>query len=43
LESEPAAVESGVEGALAGGLRTPDLGGDAGTEEATRTVLENVK
>ncbi|MGO9761193.1 MAG: 3-isopropylmalate dehydrogenase [Solirubrobacteraceae bacterium] len=43
LESEAAAVESGVEGALAGGLRTPDLGGAAGTEETTRTVLENVK
>jgi 3-isopropylmalate dehydrogenase len=43
LESEAAAVESGVEGALAAGLRTPDLGGSAGTEEATRTVLENVK
>jgi 3-isopropylmalate dehydrogenase len=43
LESEAAAVESGVEGALAQGLRTPDLGGSAGTEEATRTVLENVK
>jgi 3-isopropylmalate dehydrogenase len=43
LESEAAAVESGVERALAGGLRTPDLGGDAGTEQATRTVLENVK
>ena len=43
LESEAAAVESGVERALAGGLRTPDLGGSAGTEQATRTVLENVK
>jgi 3-isopropylmalate dehydrogenase len=43
LESEAAAVESGVERALAGGLRTPDLGGDAGTEQATRAVLENVK
>jgi 3-isopropylmalate dehydrogenase len=43
LESEAAAVESGVEGALAGGLRTPDLGGEAGTEQATRTVLDNVK
>ena len=30
LESEAAAVESGVEGALAGGLRTPDLGGERG-------------
>jgi 3-isopropylmalate dehydrogenase len=43
LASEAAAVESGVEGALAGGLRTPDLGGTAGTEEATRAVLENVE
>jgi 3-isopropylmalate dehydrogenase len=43
LESEATAVESGVEGALARGLRTPDLGGDAGTQQATRTVLENVK
>jgi 3-isopropylmalate dehydrogenase len=43
LESEAAAVESGVERALAGGLRTPDLGGAATTSQATRTVLENVK
>jgi isocitrate/isopropylmalate dehydrogenase len=43
LASEAAAVESSVEAALAGGLRTPDLGGTAGTAEATRTVLENVK
>jgi 3-isopropylmalate dehydrogenase len=43
LESEAAAVESGVERALAGGLLTRDLGGEAGTEQATRTVLENVK
>ncbi len=42
LESEAAAVESGVERALAGGLRTPDLGGAAGTSQATRTVLENI-
>jgi 3-isopropylmalate dehydrogenase len=39
LESEAAAVESAVERALEGGLRTPDLGGEAGTEEATRAVL----
>jgi 3-isopropylmalate dehydrogenase len=39
LESEAAAVESAVERALASGLRTPDLGGDAGTAEATRAVL----
>ncbi len=43
LESEAAAVESAVEGALAGGLRTPDLGGTAGTEQATRTVLEAIE
>src|SRR5277367_1252824 len=43
LESEATAVESSVEAALAKGLRTPDLGGDAGTQQATRTVLENVK
>ncbi len=40
LESEAAAVESAVEQALERGLRTPDLGGDAGTAEATRAVLE---
>ena len=43
LESEAAAVESGVERALAGGLRTPDLGGEARTEQATRAVLENLE
>ncbi len=43
LASEAAAVESGVEGALAGGLRTPDLGGTAGTVQATRAVLDNVE
>ena len=42
LESEAAAVESAVERALEGGLRTPDLGGDAGTAEATRAVLEHL-
>jgi 3-isopropylmalate dehydrogenase len=39
LESEAAAVESAVERALQNGLRTPDLGGEAGTEEATQAVL----
>jgi 3-isopropylmalate dehydrogenase len=39
LESEATAVESAVQRALNGGLRTPDLGGAAGTEEATRAVL----
>ena len=43
LESEAAAVESGVERALAAGLRTPDLGGEADTEQATRAVLENLE
>jgi len=43
LASEAAAVESGVERALAQGLRTPDLGGGAGTEQATRAVLENLE
>jgi 3-isopropylmalate dehydrogenase len=43
LESEAAAVESSVERALAAGLRTPDLGGGAGTEQATRAVLENLE
>ena len=39
LESEATAVESAVQRALDDGLRTPDLGGEAGTEEATRAVL----
>src|SRR5271169_4108191 len=43
LESEAAAVESGVERALAGGLRTPDLGGQARTEQATKAVLDNLE
>src|SRR5271168_532815 len=42
LESEAAAVESGVERALAGGLRTPDLGGEASTEQAAKAVLDNL-
>jgi 3-isopropylmalate dehydrogenase len=42
LESEAAAVESAVESALEGGLRTPDLGGEAGTVDATRAVLEHL-
>jgi 3-isopropylmalate dehydrogenase len=42
LESEATAVESAVERALEAGLRTPDLGGDAGTARATRAVLENI-
>jgi 3-isopropylmalate dehydrogenase len=42
LASEAAAVESAVERALQRGLRTPDLGGGAGTAEATRAVLDNL-
>jgi 3-isopropylmalate dehydrogenase len=42
LESEAAAVESAVERTLGAGLRTPDLGGAAGTAEATRAVLEQL-
>ena len=40
LDAEAAAVESAVEGALDGGLRTPDLGGAASTAQATEAVLE---
>jgi 3-isopropylmalate dehydrogenase len=43
LASEAAAVESAVQSALAAGLRTPDLGGDAGTAQATRAVLDNLE
>jgi 3-isopropylmalate dehydrogenase len=42
LESEATAVESAVERALEAGLRTPDLGGDAGTTQAAQAVLENL-
>jgi 3-isopropylmalate dehydrogenase len=43
LATEAAAVESAVQRALAAGLRTPDLGGDAGTEEATKAVFSNLE
>jgi 3-isopropylmalate dehydrogenase len=42
LESEATAVESAVDRALAAGLRTRDLGGSAGTREATQAVLSNL-
>ena len=42
LESEAAAVESAVERALDAGLRTPDLGGTAGTAQATKAVLDHL-
>jgi 3-isopropylmalate dehydrogenase len=42
MENEAAALESAVDRALGDGLRTPDLGGDASTEAATRAVLANL-
>jgi 3-isopropylmalate dehydrogenase len=41
-EADAAAIESAVERALAAGLRTRDLGGDATTADATRAVLANL-
>ncbi|MEA2458357.1 MAG: 3-isopropylmalate dehydrogenase [Thermoleophilaceae bacterium] len=41
-EDDAAAVESAVDKALAGGLRTADLGGDATTDQATRAVLAHL-
>ena len=41
-EAEAAAIESAVDRALEEGLRTPDLGGEATTEDATRAVLANL-
>jgi 3-isopropylmalate dehydrogenase len=40
MEPEAAAIESAVDRALTDGLRTRDLGGDAGTADATRAVLK---
>jgi 3-isopropylmalate dehydrogenase len=42
MEAEAAAVESAVDRALADGLRTADLGGNATTAEATRAVLNHL-
>jgi 3-isopropylmalate dehydrogenase len=41
-ESEAAGLDSAIDRALADGLRTPDLGGDATTEDATKAVLQNL-
>jgi 3-isopropylmalate dehydrogenase len=41
-EDQAAAIESAVDRALAEGLRTRDLGGDATTAEATRAVLKHL-
>jgi 3-isopropylmalate dehydrogenase len=43
LQTEAAAVESAVDRALGAGLRTRDLGGQAGTAEATRAVLDHLQ
>ena len=42
LESEAAAIESAVDRALADGLRTRDLGGDADTRTAARAVISKL-
>ena len=42
LPVQATAVESAVEKALDGGLRTPDLGGVDGTAEATKAVLDHL-
>jgi 3-isopropylmalate dehydrogenase len=42
MADEAAAVESAVDRALADGLRTPDLGGTATTEEAAQAVLNHL-
>ena len=41
-QAEASAVESAVDRALAGGLRTRDLGGTASTAEATQAVLAHL-
>jgi 3-isopropylmalate dehydrogenase len=43
LEEPALAIESAVAKALAEGLRTPDLGGEATTVQATRAVLRHIK
>jgi 3-isopropylmalate dehydrogenase len=42
MQNEAAALESAVDQALDGGLRTADLGGGASTADATRAVLEHI-
>jgi 3-isopropylmalate dehydrogenase len=43
FETEAASLESAVDRALEDGLRTRDLGGTAGTAEATRAVLDHLR
>jgi 3-isopropylmalate dehydrogenase len=42
LETQAAALESAIDRALEDGLRTPDLGGEATTEDAVEAVLSNL-
>ncbi len=42
LETEAKAIESAVEKTLQSGIRTRDLGGDAGTVQIGKSVLENL-
>jgi 3-isopropylmalate dehydrogenase len=42
METEAAALESAIDRALEEGLRTPDLGGEATTEDAVQAVLTNL-
>jgi 3-isopropylmalate dehydrogenase len=42
MESEAAGIESAIDRALEAGLRTPDLGGNATTEDATKAVLSSL-
>jgi 3-isopropylmalate dehydrogenase len=42
MEAEAAGIESAIDRALETGLRTPDLGGDASTEDATKAVLSHL-
>jgi 3-isopropylmalate dehydrogenase len=42
MGEEASTLESAVDRALGAGLRTPDLGGDATTEAATRAVVANL-
>jgi 3-isopropylmalate dehydrogenase len=42
MEAEAARIESAIDRALETGLRTPDLGGDANTEDATKAVLSHL-
>jgi 3-isopropylmalate dehydrogenase len=42
MEDAAAGIESAIDRALDEGLRTPDLGGDATTEDATTAVLRHL-